>query len=746
MRPACLFCARKHLAQAAVLLGEAANGYPEHVWLAIGHMAEASDELIASYPDLAREIRAARKPLETSPAGAPTHVDIMGLIRKVSRIEEEQGKAALRGTGTIAVTPDHGDQIVIGAHEKLSAFVTGLSIGDTQILLKPPERIVADVVPTGRPDVVPMAPPAEVAPTAGAPCLECHDRAVLKALAEQLERERLGTIAGAPGTGPIRLGGGAMAMRAPRGRLIILTTLSNFHPSYSLTGVVLEQAHAAALAGYRILLFVHRKADLSLLPPLPPEISIVPVVPQLSLREDVVDDQIAKDLTAAMIEWFGALTHGVEHVDIISHDLLFQSWFVTFAKAIHDLQGHLDFMKSSLRRQLRWYHMAHSSVGSRPEITAIPGVKGNGGIDARYWRHTLPRGHQLLILNYADARFFAEYYHSTDDQPLPLPGSDRVPQRIHVLRNPRDLRPFLRMGTNATYLTTRYALHLVDVFMLYPLSIERAAQKGLREVVQLLGAMKRHLGLSVRLLIAAAHANGEKAEKSIAWVKGQAFAAGLVPENVIFTHEALAPIHGGTPGGKIGPSLSDITVYGLPADDVRALWQVSNLFIFPTVSEAGPLVLMEAALAGCTLVLNASLPALADYVPRELAEWAAWGASKEAGGLSPERLPELAEIVWDRMQRDTAAVLKRRMFQQHSLEAYGQALTEMLEPAPVEADDPSGWEKGDLPPGWNEPHPETMGDLPFVEPTGEFPNDRSTLPGDQPPPDREGTPMTPEDT
>ncbi len=57
MRPSCLMCARKHLGQAEVLMSEALKGYPQHAWLAIGHLAEAEDELLEKYPELAATIR-----------------------------------------------------------------------------------------------------------------------------------------------------------------------------------------------------------------------------------------------------------------------------------------------------------------------------------------------------------------------------------------------------------------------------------------------------------------------------------------------------------------------------------------------------------------------------------------------------------------------------------------------------------------------------------------------------------------
>jgi len=60
MRETCLFCALKHLSQALILIQESRQGYPLHRWLAVGHMAEAADELLEDYPELANHIRKMR--------------------------------------------------------------------------------------------------------------------------------------------------------------------------------------------------------------------------------------------------------------------------------------------------------------------------------------------------------------------------------------------------------------------------------------------------------------------------------------------------------------------------------------------------------------------------------------------------------------------------------------------------------------------------------------------------------------
>ena len=57
MRPSCLDCCRKHLAQALVLMHEAVKGYPAHAWLAVGHMSEAEDETATDFPELTELIR-----------------------------------------------------------------------------------------------------------------------------------------------------------------------------------------------------------------------------------------------------------------------------------------------------------------------------------------------------------------------------------------------------------------------------------------------------------------------------------------------------------------------------------------------------------------------------------------------------------------------------------------------------------------------------------------------------------------
>ena len=85
MRPFCGKCARKHIAQAIVLLNESHLGYPSHLWLAIGHLAEAEAEIDAKYPDIAQKIREERlKIIDTGDSDA-----LLGIIIEISDLADK---------------------------------------------------------------------------------------------------------------------------------------------------------------------------------------------------------------------------------------------------------------------------------------------------------------------------------------------------------------------------------------------------------------------------------------------------------------------------------------------------------------------------------------------------------------------------------------------------------------------------------------------------------------------------------
>lgn len=95
-RDFCPRCAIKHLAQARCLLLEVKQGYPHHIWYALGHMAEAADEIVEMMPTEALAIREARLELEARALKAgergflPDIKGLMYMVAKGALLEEVQ--------------------------------------------------------------------------------------------------------------------------------------------------------------------------------------------------------------------------------------------------------------------------------------------------------------------------------------------------------------------------------------------------------------------------------------------------------------------------------------------------------------------------------------------------------------------------------------------------------------------------------------------------------------------------------
>lgn len=93
MRKSCLDCVRKHLAQAHVLLDEAALGYPSHRWLAIGHLAEAESESLQRFSILAIKIREHRVALIENPDYDPP---LLTMIENITSLEDNDNEIEIR--------------------------------------------------------------------------------------------------------------------------------------------------------------------------------------------------------------------------------------------------------------------------------------------------------------------------------------------------------------------------------------------------------------------------------------------------------------------------------------------------------------------------------------------------------------------------------------------------------------------------------------------------------------------------
>lgn len=334
-------------------------------------------------------------------------------------------------------------------------------------------------------------------------------------------------------------------------RIAILTTFYTWDKAYSLTSVVENQLLALVKHGYNPVLFVHDNfVDESRIPP---EIEVRKVVPRFPLVDYGGNQEIEKEFSEQVKIAKKALEENLKDIDVVlTHDLIFQGWFLPYNVAMREA-----------KLNCRWLHWIHSAPSPRPNDLKYPH-------DCRY--KTMPNS-KLIYMNDYDVIRLAEMYGGWPDD-------------VRVVYNPMDVRSFYNLHPLVVETIDKYRLLEADVIDVYPVSSTRFDGKQVNKVIQVMGHLKKQ-GKSVRFICANAHANGEREKKEIEKLILYGIEQGLTRNEVIFTS---------LEGEEYEQGVSHEVVAGLFA--------LSNLFIFPTLSENCPLILLEAALSKCLLVLN----------------------------------------------------------------------------------------------------------------------------------------------
>lgn len=347
-------------------------------------------------------------------------------------------------------------------------------------------------------------------------------------------------------------------------RVGIVTTFYNFDPAYSLCAVVRDQLIALAKNGYRPILFVLKSFKDEAL--VPEGVEIRKVVPHLLLepyKELHVPDHIQDDVAKAR----AVFEEHLADVDVlIAHDIFFIDTFLPYNIAIRKASEKFPSL-----RILAWTHSAPS---------ARPLLEDNHHAD----RFNLPPQTTLVYLNHDKAQDLAEMYGAWLKD-------------VRVVYNSRDPRTFWNLDPFVVSLIDRYQLLEADIISVYPLSTPRMIiGKGLDKAIKLHAKLKT-LGYKTRLIVPNAHANASPEQRLIAETRLWAQDQGVENHELIFTSQEDKRFE-----------------LGVPSNIVSDLFRLSNIFIFPTVSENSSLVLLEAMLSGNLLVLNRRVGTLLEHV------------------------------------------------------------------------------------------------------------------------------------
>jgi len=341
-------------------------------------------------------------------------------------------------------------------------------------------------------------------------------------------------------------------------KVAILTAFAEFPPGYSLTGIVKDQVRMLTEHGHEVSLFVaehFKKEDEAAFGP---EVRIVKRIPFTHQK----DYKTKKDLTPEHREiaerTAAVLVEELQDTPIVfTHDFVFTGWFYPFGLGCQIASPQLP--------NTRWLHWIHS----------VPSVRSDWWEIKDYGSH-----HKLVYPNRIDAIKVAEQYRG-------------FPDDVRVIPHIKDMRSWFDYDDETCKFIREFpAVMQAHVVQIYPSSVDRLKAKRLKEVIKIFAHLKRR-GLSVCLVVANQWATGKQQKEDILKYKKIAAEEDLiVGQEVIFSSDWQ--------NGKY-----DV---GLPKRIVRELFQLSNLFIFPTREETFGLVLPEASLAGGVLcVLNKSL-------------------------------------------------------------------------------------------------------------------------------------------
>ena len=346
----------------------------------------------------------------------------------------------------------------------------------------------------------------------------------------------------------------------------ILTTFYNLDFGYSLCAVVRDQLTSLVKNNYKTVLFVlptFKDDD-----KVPKGVEIRKTVPQLIL-EPYKGLEFPQHWKEDVKKAQGMFERNMQDIDIlICHDIFFIDCFLPYNIALRDALPQLKC------KVLAWVHSAPSK---REDLRDNP--------HASRFSLNDPSGRiKLVYLNHDKVHELAEMYGAWMKD-------------IRVVHNARDIRTFWNLDPLVVSLIDKYDILNADIISVYPLSTPRMISgKGLDKVIKIHSKLKE-LGYRTCLIVPNAHANAEKDKRMIAETLIWAADRNINHQELIFTSLEEVPKH----------------ELGVSPNIVSDLFRISNVFVFPTISENSSLVLLEAMLSGNLLVLNKKVGTLLEH-------------------------------------------------------------------------------------------------------------------------------------
>lgn len=351
----------------------------------------------------------------------------------------------------------------------------------------------------------------------------------------------------------------------------ILTNFMDFNPGYSLSGIVVDQAHMLIRQGHKVIIYVNEQFNEQY----NEDAGVVKLLAQFSdllfikqktkfmKLNDYEKDGLKEEHVMQAKE--AGTTFAQEIIDeeikiIFTHDFIFTGWNLPYFHAIIETNQILR----QQRKDTIWYHWIHSVPSSSRD----------------WWSfEKLGLNHFPVFPNRTEIMRVAESYK--------IPAS-----RVRCIPHIKDIRNWYDFGGDARFICREYPeIMNSEIIQVYPCSTDRLAAKQLHIVIAIFAFFKTYFKRSVFLVIANQWATGKQRKENVQTYIDTAEQLGLFyGKDFIFTSEADKSF-----------------ATGISKRMLRELQLLSNIFIFPTREESFGLVGPEAAFSGCLPVVNRSL-------------------------------------------------------------------------------------------------------------------------------------------
>jgi hypothetical protein len=330
-------------------------------------------------------------------------------------------------------------------------------------------------------------------------------------------------------------------------RICIFTDLYSFDPSYSVSNVVMDQCLMLLRHGYSFSVITRKvfpKDDIQDTP----EFSIRPILPNIRCDWEPLSGAAFNQRVKMAVSAIKPVL--LQYDLVITHDIMALPYLLPFNAAIREIQKACPSIK--------WLHWIHSHPVGLYKEKKYP--------------------ISLLHQDMENSTFVtpAATLKSSLSKHFSLPL-----ERVAAVPNTRDPRTVYSMSENLAQLLEVSDFVLSDVRCIYPvMDLGRAASKKVETTIGVLEGLKE-VGHTVKLIICDAHSGdlGYRIKKK------------LLKESKLSRNELIFSSDNGFP-------------VGVDRASIMTLFQLSNVFIMPSLYEACSLVALEAALTGNVLVFN----------------------------------------------------------------------------------------------------------------------------------------------